>query len=248
MNNNLIISTEDLRKEYRSSRKKGEIITVINGIDFKVNKGDRIGIVGANGSGKSTFLKLLAGIAKPTNGKIETFGKVVTLMNLEDGFSLDLTGRENILLNGLLVGMNREKINKKVEDILLLADIGRFIDEPFFTYSAGMKFRLAFSIAMVAECDLLIVDELLMNGDISFQSRVLKALNRFSSEKRIATIFCSHVPSFLWMFSDKFYEMKEGKIRKIKTSDFQDIMIEHDELWKKILKVEDIFNSSSRQK
>ena len=241
MNKSMIVSAENLVKEYKLHGKKNSKIVAVNGVSLKIKKGDRIGIVGANGSGKSTLLKMLAGITKPTKGNLKTFGKVVTLMNLEDGFSLDLTGRENILINGLLVGMNKEKIEVKTQDILSLANIGAFIDEPFFTYSAGMKFRLAFAIAMAAECDLLIVDELLISGDITFQSRVLNVLDEFCLKKKIATIFCSHIPSFIWRFSEEFYQMDGGKLNRISVNDFRNIIKNHEDLWKKNLGIEEIF-------
>lgn len=148
----------------------------LNSVDFKVNKGDFIGIVGRNGSGKSTLLKILAGIFEPTKGKVEVNGTLVPFLELGVGFNPELTGRENIYLNGIILGMTRKYVESKFEQIVDFAEFRDFIDLQVKNYSSGMVIRLAFAIAMEARADIYLLDEILSVGDAAFQKKSLEKM------------------------------------------------------------------------
>lgn len=220
MDKSIIVNLVNVSKRYDIGSGGEDEFYALKNVNLTVRSGDRIGIMGNNGAGKSTLLKIISGIIKPSFGRVEVSGKVVSLMSLEAGFKLDLTGRENILLNGLLVGMDGLEIKSKIEEIIMYSELGDFIDEPFYKYSAGMKFRLAFSIAIVSSCDLLILDEILMAGDFSFQQKVFRSLIEFQKEKvKMATIICSHVPDFIWGFSKKYFVMNGGILENLSKRD-----------------------------
>src|SRR3989304_6408892 len=141
------------------SRGKNEEFWALKDINLTIQKGEKVGIIGPNGSGKTTLLEIIAGITSSTKGKVATYGKLVSLIELEAGFHPELTGEENIFLNGLLVGMPKEEVRTKFKDIVSFADIGRFIDAPFYTYSEGMKLRLGFSILAHTSPDIVLLDE-----------------------------------------------------------------------------------------
>ena len=143
-------------------------------ISFSVMPGEVIGIIGRNGAGKSTLLKILSRITPPTKGEITLRGRVASLLEVGTGFHPELTGKENIFLNGMLMGITRAELQTKLKQIIEFADIGKFIYQPFFTYSAGMKFRLAFAVAVVSNCEILLLDELFVSGDINFQHKSMR--------------------------------------------------------------------------
>lgn len=147
-------------------------------VSFSINKGDVLGVVGLNGAGKSTLLKIISGIMRPTEGSIYVNGNVVPMLELGSGFDLDMTGRENIFLNGAILGYSKEFLTAKYQEIVEFSELGEFIDEPLRNYSSGMMMRLAFSIATVVEPEILIVDEILAVGDAPFQQ---KSENRMRS-------------------------------------------------------------------
>lgn len=218
------VKLSNVSKVYRLSRGKPrffrnqfgiseEEFWALKNVSLNINKGERVGIIGPNGAGKTSLLKIIAGITTPSNGEVETFGKVVSLMNLEAGFNSDLSGAENIYLNGMLIGMSKDEITKKHKQILEFADIGEFVNMPFYTYSSGMKFRLAFSIAKASQCEILIIDEIFISGDFEFQIKTLDTIRNIQKDKKITTILCSHVPLFVWGFSDTFFELKKGKLK-----------------------------------
>ncbi len=148
----------------------------LKSLDFQVNKGDFIGIVGRNGSGKSTLLKILAGIFEPTKGKVEVNGTLVPFLELGVGFNPELTGRENIYLNGIILGMTRKYIESKFDEIVDFAEFRDFIDLQVKNYSSGMVIRLAFAIAMEARADIYLLDEILSVGDAAFQKKSLEKM------------------------------------------------------------------------
>ncbi len=148
----------------------------LKSVDFKVNKGDFIGIVGRNGSGKSTLLKILAGIFEPTKGKVEVNGTLVPFLELGVGFNPELTGRENIYLNGIILGMTKKYVESKFEQIVDFAEFRDFIDLQVKNYSSGMVIRLAFAIAMEARADIYLLDEILSVGDAAFQKKSLEKM------------------------------------------------------------------------
>lgn len=186
--------------------RKKEIFTALDSINLVVNQGERIGIIGPNGAGKTTLLKIIAGITTPNAGKVITNGKVVSLIDIGAGFHPELTGEENIFLNGLISGMNKAEIQKKYKSIIDFADIGQFIDAPLYTYSSGMKLRLGFSIAIHTEPDILLLDEGVLVGDIDFQNKISAYLKKFFSTNKTAVIV-SHWHEFLENNCTRIVEM-----------------------------------------
>lgn len=194
MKKNIVISVNKLSKTYMLkhekptfidfilSRTKREQHIALQNISFSLEKGDTLGIIGHNGSGKTTLLKLLSGITKPTEGTITILGKLVSLIDLESGFHPDLTGEENILLNGLIIGMTKEEILKNKQKMIRFADIGKFIDAPLHTYSRGMKLRLGFAVAMYSKPDVLVLDEDFSVGDEKFREKAHKKIVTFTKK------------------------------------------------------------------
>lgn len=160
-------------------RSKKEIFTALSNINLTIYQGEKVGIIGQNGAGKTTLLKIIAGITTPNTGKVITNGKIVSLIDLEAGFHPDLTGEENIFLNGMILGMSKREIKNKYQEIVNFADIGQFIDAPLYTYSSGMKLRLGFSIAVNADPDILVLDENISAGDQNFQEKSIKKVDEF---------------------------------------------------------------------
>ncbi len=205
-------------------------------VDLTINKGDNIGIIGGNGAGKTTLLKIIAGIIQPNSGEVKVNGRIVTLMNLEDGFKPELSGRENIYLNGLLVGMTNEQIVNHMDEIIEYSGIGNFVDEPFYKYSTGMKFRLAFSVAIASECDLLILDEMFLVGDFDFQLKLFRSLKKIQNKNQnMATIICSQVPDFVWGFASKFFIADKGEIKEFKREEMAALLRKRYTVWKDVL-------------
>jgi ABC-type polysaccharide/polyol phosphate transport system ATPase subunit len=176
--------------------KKTEIYTALNSINLTIYKGESIGIIGPNGAGKTTLLKIIAGITTPNEGKVITKGKVVSLIDIGAGFHPELTGEENIFLNGMVLGMSRAEIKEKFTSIVDFADIRQFIDTPLYTYSLGMRLRLGFSIAIHTNPDILLLDEGIVVGDADFQKKISLYLKKFFRSDKTA-IIVSHWHEFL---------------------------------------------------
>ena len=194
-------------------RKRYQQFNALSDIDFKVKKGEKVAIIGANGSGKTTLLEIIGGITSPTSGKVYTKGKVVSLIELGAGFHPELTGKENIQLNGLLVGMSNGQIKSNLKEIISFADIGSFIEEPMFTYSSGMKLRLGFSIIVHTNPDILLLDETLAVGDQDFKQKSFSKINQFIKNKK-TVIFVSHYLNFVEKNFDRVVCMDKGIILK----------------------------------
>jgi len=214
-----IITVENLGKQYRIgiqsaaystiretltnaifSRRKGtrpndgastQTIWALRNITCQVNPGEVVGIIGRNGAGKSTFLKILSRVTEPTTGRVKLFGRVGSLLEVGTGFHAELTGRENILLNGSILGMTRKEILARFDQIVAFAEVERFIDTPVKRYSSGMYLRLAFAVAAHLEPEILIVDEVLAVGDAAFQQRCLGRMREVATEGR-TVLFVSH--------------------------------------------------------
>jgi lipopolysaccharide transport system ATP-binding protein len=169
-----------------------DILWALKNISFEVNKGDVFGIVGKNGAGKSTMLKILSRIVEPTSGQALIKGKVSSLLEVGTGFHQELTGRENIYLNGTILGMSKSEINRKFDEIVDFSEIEKFIDTPVKRYSSGMAVRLAFSVAAHLNPDILIIDEVLAVGDIRFQEKCLNKIEAVNSSENRTVIFVSH--------------------------------------------------------
>jgi ABC-2 type transport system ATP-binding protein len=193
-------------------RKKGyELQRALNDVSFEVKKGEFFGIVGRNGSGKSTLLKLLAGIYLPTKGQVHVRGTLTPFIELGVGFNPELTGRENVFLNGALLGFNRKEMQKMYKDIVEFAEIERFMDQKLKNYSSGMQVRLAFSIAIRAESDVLLIDEVLAVGDAAFQQKCYEYFRNLKKKKR-TVVFVSHDRSAIENFCDRCILIDNGKV------------------------------------
>ncbi|MFM8312994.1 MAG: polysaccharide ABC transporter ATP-binding protein, partial [Deltaproteobacteria bacterium] len=161
-------------------------------ISFKIDRGDRVGVIGRNGAGKSTLLKILSRITEPTTGRIKITGRVASLLEVGTGFHPELSGRENIFLNGAILGMSRKEIQKKFDEIVSFAEVEKFLDTPVKRYSSGMYVRLAFAVAAHLEPEILIVDEVLAVGDAQFQKKCLGKMEEVSSKEGRTVLFVSH--------------------------------------------------------
>lgn len=180
-------------------------------VSFKIKQGDRVGIIGSNGAGKSTLLKILSRITEPTKGRINIKGRVASLLEVGTGFHPELTGRENILLNGAILGMSKVEIQDKFDEIVAFADVERFLDTPVKRYSSGMYVRLAFAVAAHLEPEILIVDEVLAVGDAQFQKKCLGKMEAVGKEGR-TVLFVSHNMTALRSLCDRAILLKSGYV------------------------------------
>ena len=169
-----------------------DVIWALKNLSFNVEQGEVLGIIGANGAGKSTLLKILANITEPTNGRVEIHGRIASLLEVGTGFHPDLTGRENIYLNGTILGMTKNDIDSKFDEILEFSGVEKFVDTPVKRYSSGMKVRLAFSVAAHLDPDILLVDEVLAVGDEKFRKKCLQKMDTLSLTEGKTVIFVSH--------------------------------------------------------
>lgn len=205
------ISKSILGMEVDSGRLREQEFWALHNISFNIKKGETIALVGANGSGKSTLLKMLSGIFMPDEGEIKIMGKVGALIDVGAGFHPMLTGRENIYINGSILGMSTKEIDRKFNDIVQFAEIGSFLDTPVKNYSSGMYVRLGFSIAIHCIPDILLVDEVLSIGDTSFQRKSLEKMQQIVKSKR-TVIFVSHNMKAVLSFTKKAIYLKQGQI------------------------------------
>jgi len=176
---------------FRGEKTK-ESFTALNDISFEIKKGETVGIIGPNGSGKSTILKLIAGVMSPTSGKVTVRGNISPLIELGAGFHPELTGRENIFLNGAILGLSQKEIATNLNSIIEFAELQEFIDQPVKHYSSGMYMRLAFAVAVHTHPEILLVDEILAVGDTAFQKKCFDRMREFQESKDITIIFVSH--------------------------------------------------------
>lgn len=187
---------------------------VFKEVSFEVKKGDVVGIIGRNGAGKSTILKIISGVLAPTNGSVEVHGNVVPMLELGSGFDFDLSGRENIFLNGSILGYSEQYIKEKYDEIVAFSELGEFIENPLRSYSSGMLMRLAFSIATVVEPEILIVDEILAVGDEAFQKKSKrKMLSLMGGGTTV--LFVSHSIEQIREMCNKVVWLEDGKLRML---------------------------------
>ena len=179
-------------------------------VNLEIRRGERVGIIGRNGAGKSTLLKILSRITEPTTGRVEILGRVASLLEVGTGFHPELTGRENIYLNGAILGMGRKEIASKLEEIVEFAGINRHLDTPVKRYSSGMYVRLAFAVAAHIEPEILVIDEVLAVGDLGFQKKCLGKMNSFSDEKGKTVIFVSHNMAAIRQLCNKAILLSHG--------------------------------------
>ncbi len=185
-----------------------------NDISFEIKKGETVGIIGKNGAGKSTLLKMITGVLTPTSGDIQVNGKIASLLELGAGFNPEITGLENIYLNGILMGFSQQEMEPKIEAILEFADIGEFISQPVKVYSSGMFARLAFSVAINVDPDILIIDEALSVGDARFQSKCIRKMEELA-KKGITILFVTHDMQSVNKFCKEVIWLQDGKISQL---------------------------------
>ena len=193
--------------------KKGnkEVRQVLNNINLEIRQGDTVALIGVNGSGKSTLLKLIAKIMYPNKGSIKTKGKIASLLELGAGFHPDFSGRENIYFNASIFGLTKKEIDDRLDDIIKFSELGDYIDNPVRTYSSGMYMRLAFSVAINVNADILLIDEILAVGDQHFQTKCLKKMKELKKEGK-TMIFVSHDMNAVKSLCDRSIWLKNGVV------------------------------------
>ena len=199
----------------RSSKGTSDIVWSLKDINFEVNQGDAIGIIGKNGAGKSTLLKLLSRVTSPTTGNIKVKGRIASLLEVGTGFHPELSGRENIYLNGAILGMRKKEITQKLDEIIDFSGVERYIDTPVKRYSSGMYVRLAFAVAAHLESEILIVDEVLAVGDAEFQKKCLGKMGDISKTDGRTILFVSHNMAAVQNLCSKSFVLEKGKIFQI---------------------------------
>jgi lipopolysaccharide transport system ATP-binding protein len=199
----------------KGSSKEREEFYALQDVSFEVNEGDRIGIIGRNGAGKSTLLKILSRITEPSSGRITVRGRIASLLEVGTGFHPELTGRENIFLNGAILGMSRAEIRAKFDEIVAFAEIEKFLDTPVKRYSSGMYVRLAFAVAAHLEPEILIVDEVLAVGDSQFQKKCLGKMEDVSKNQGRTVLFVSHNMGVISQLCERAVLLKGGKLIQV---------------------------------
>lgn len=194
----------------RFHRQERSVFYALKDVSFHVERGQSLAVIGGNGAGKSTLLSLVAGLCRPTHGRIAVNGRVAALLELGSGFHPDLTGRENVSLNASLLGLSRQRTAECFKAIVEFSGIGEFINDPVRTYSSGMQMRLAFSVAVHVDPDILIVDEVLAVGDASFQAKCFERIQEF---KRVGKtlLFVSHAPTMVKQLCDRALWLDHGE-------------------------------------
>lgn len=206
-------STDRLRETINPFRKKYHIdFFALKDIAFSIGKGETFGIIGSNGSGKSTILKIMTGILTPTSGRVTTSGRISALLELGAGFNPEYTGLENIYLNGTIMGFSKDEMDARMEQIIQFADIGNFIHQPVKTYSSGMFVRLAFAVAINVDPDILIIDEALSVGDVRFQQKCYRKIEDFRLAGK-TVVFVSHDLATVVKFCDRVIWINNGEIQ-----------------------------------
>jgi len=227
-NNKFVLEVENVSKKFNIyydkantlkekilffNRNKREQREVLKNINIKIKKGECVALIGTNGSGKSTLLKIITKILYPNEGKITTVGKVTSLLELGAGFHPDFSGRENIYFNAAIFGLTRAQIDKRMEQIISFSELAGFIDNPVRTYSSGMYMRLAFSIAINVDADILLIDEILAVGDKHFQSKCLHKIRSLRSQGK-TIVLVTHDMSKAEEFCDRAIWLYDGKIKE----------------------------------
>lgn len=212
----------DTLKQYVVQLLKGQIhkqsFQALNHVSFEVYKGEVLGIVGHNGAGKSTLLKVISGIIKPQNGFVETRGSLVPMLELGSGFDIEMNGRENIFLNGAILGYSEEYLKSKYDEIVAFSELGQFLEVPVRNYSSGMLMRLAFSIAAVVNPEILIVDEILAVGDANFQKKSRERMLEMMSGGT-TVLFVSHSLAQIREMCDRVLWLDHGTVKMIGATD-----------------------------
>lgn len=230
MANDKVMSLKEFLVAVLKRRLTYEEFQVLDDISFEVKKGEVVGIIGKNGAGKSTLLKIIAGVMKPTSGKVTANGNIVPMLELGSGFDPELNGRENIFLNGAILGYSQEFLQEKYDEILEFSELGQFIDMPIRNYSSGMMMRLAFSIATVVQPEILIVDEILAVGDEGFQNKSKARMMELMSGGT-TVLFVSHSLQQIEEMCDRVVWLDNHKIKMI--GETEEVCKAYEEYWTK---------------
>jgi len=188
-----------------------EAVNALKHLTFTIKKGESVAIMGNNGAGKSTLLKLIAGVSAPSAGSMDIYGKIAPMIELGAGFHPELTGRENIYLNGVILGLTEKQVTQKFDEIVGFAEMAEFVDLPVKFFSSGMYARLAFSVAVSVEPDILLIDEILAVDDVGFQQKCLKRMFEFQKQG-VTTILVSHNPMMVEKFCERVIYLEKGQI------------------------------------
>ena len=226
MEKNITVTVKNLHITYKSLKKtsiraswkqighKAELFHALKGVSFEIEEGKILGIIGKNGSGKSTMLKAIAGIFSPDKGSMDLHGNSISLLSIGVGFNRKLTGKENIYLSGMLLGFSEEEIKRKEKEIIKFADIGDFINKPVKTYSSGMYSKLAFAITAILETDIMLIDEVLSVGDVKFKEKSYNKMKELISDSNRTVVIVSHSTKTIIELCDKVIWLHDGLIMK----------------------------------
>ena len=190
----------------------GKTFMALNGIDLTVYKGEALGIIGGNGAGKSTMLKLLSRVTAPTEGEIDLYGRITSMLEVGTGFNGEMTGRENVYMNGAILGMTKAEIDAKMEDIIEFSEVREFIDTPVKRYSSGMYVKLAFSVAAHLDSEIMIMDEVLAVGDMAFQKKCLDKMRDAAKKEGRTVLYVSHNMNTIRQLCDRCVVLDQGKV------------------------------------
>ncbi len=194
------------------AHEKNERFMAINGMSFEVEKGEAIGIIGHNGAGKSTILKLICRVTTPTKGNIYLNGRITSMLEVGTGFHPELTGRENVYLNGAILGMSKAEIDKKFDEIVEFSEVGQFIDTPIKRYSSGMKVKLAFAVASHLNSEIMIMDEVLAVGDVNFQNKCIERMKKVAAEEGRTILYVSHNMATVKSLCNRCIVLSKGQV------------------------------------
>lgn len=203
---------EDPNTKIGEERLIGQTFMALNGIDLTVYQGEAVGIIGGNGAGKSTLLKLISQVTAPTEGEIELYGRVASMLEVGTGFNGEMTGRENVYMNGAILGMTKAEIDAKMEDIIEFSEVRDFIDTPVKRYSSGMYVKLAFSVAAHLDSEIMIMDEVLAVGDMAFQKKCLGKMREAAKKEGRAVLYVSHNMNTIRQLCDRCIVLDKGKV------------------------------------
>lgn len=240
MNDEIAIEVENLKIRYRClhsvslkkrifkwKRTKKEVFEAVRGISFQIKRGEIVGLIGKNGSGKSTTLRAIAGVFSADEGTIKLNSDSVALLSIGVGFQKKLTGRENIMLTGMLLGYPGDKIEERMDEIIEFSELGSFIDKPVKTYSSGMFSKLAFSITAILEPDIMLVDEVLAVGDAKFKKKSFAKMKKLIADDNRTVVIVSHNTETLRKLCDRIIWLHEGEIKM--TGPVEEVLAAYDE-------------------
>ncbi len=202
---------EDPNTKIGEERSNGDTFMALNGVDLTVKKGEALGIIGGNGAGKSTLLKLLSRVTAPTEGEIDIYGRITSMLEVGTGFNGEMTGRENVYLNGAILGMTKAEVDAKMEEIIDFSEVREFIDTPVKRYSSGMYVKLAFSVAAHLDSEIMIMDEVLAVGDMAFQKKCLDKMREAATKEGRTVLYVSHNMNTIRQLCDRCVVLDKGK-------------------------------------